>query len=141
MNNKQITIKQAIVGLIVAITALFGGNAVMDNLGGGSNRYVCGTVVSNTSTTTSATQNQLVVDRNDKRCNLVLTNDSDTVMYIHKRYFADYSAASTTLMYNKGIRLNANGGSYEIDADNLYNGQIWLATTTADKVLTISELN
>lgn len=140
MTKQPVTIKQAIAGLIVTIMAFFGGNAVVDNLGG-ARENVCGTVVSNTSTTTSATQNQLVVARNDKRCSLVLTNDSDTTMYINRRYFADYSAASTTLMYNKGIRLNANGGSYEITAENLYNGQIWLATTTAGKVLTISELN
>jgi hypothetical protein len=61
-------------------------------------------------------------------------------MYLYRGYFADYAAASTTLMYNKGIRLNANGGSYEINSDNLYTGQIWLATTTANKILTISEL-
>jgi hypothetical protein len=133
------TLKGTVITIIIAILGLLGYQASPQL--GGARENLCGTVISNTSTTTSATQNQLVVDRNDKRCNLVLTNDSDTAIYIHRRYFADYSAASTTLMGNKGIRLNANGGSYEISSENLYNGQIWLATTTAGKVLTISELN
>lgn len=137
--KKPVTIKQAIIGLLVGITALFGGNAVVEDLGGGRANQ-CGQMVSSTSTTTSATDNQLVVANNADRCNLVLTNDSDTTMYLYRGYFGSYTDASTTNIANTGIRLNANGGTYEMDTPGIYTGEIWLGTTTAGKVLTISEL-
>ena len=143
MNNKPITIKQAIIGLIVAITALFGGNAVVDNLGGsGSARNnMCGSSNSAFSTTTSATQNKLILPRNDSRCNVAIANDSDTKVYIYRGYLGTEVEASTTQIQNIGLPLNANGGTYNMESDGLYQGQIWLGTTTADKDIRISELN
>jgi hypothetical protein len=57
----------------------------------------------------------LVIDVNLNRRYVVFTNDSDTVMYLAFAYTAEL---------HKGIRLNANGGSYEIDFKNLYAGEV-----------------
>lgn len=92
-----------------------------------------------TSTTTSATNNIMLLDANVRRKYALITNDSDTVVYLHPDNFTDTAAASTTLMGNLGIRLNANGGAYEINEDNIYTGQLWLATTTASKKILIIE--
>jgi hypothetical protein len=90
-----------------------------------------------TSTTTSATENKLVLNNNSGRKYSLIVNDSDTVIYLYPDDFASASAASNTLMGNLGIRLNANGGSYEINYNNMYRGQLWLATTTANKKVLI----
>ncbi len=44
-----------------------------------------------------------------------IVNDSDTVIYL---------ALGGTAVLNSGIRLNANGGSFEINATNLYRGVV-----------------
>jgi hypothetical protein len=95
--------------------------------------------VSVSATTTSATNNIKLLNTNTRRRYALVINDSDTTIYLYPGYFADTSAASTTLMANQGIRLNANGGSFEIEETNLYIGQLWLATTTADKKVLVIE--
>jgi len=137
--KKPITIKQAIIGLIVAMTTLVGGNAVMDDLGG-SRANLCGESVAAFSTTTSATQNKRIAVNSQDRCNYIAVNDSDTKMYIYRGYLGTETEASTTQIQNIGIPLNANGGTYNMESDGLFSGQIWLGTTTADKELRISEL-
>lgn len=92
-----------------------------------------------TSTSTSATNNIKLLDANQNRKYAAVINDSDTVVYLYPDNFTDTAAASTTLMANKGVRLNANGGSFEITSDNLYTGQLWLATTTAGKNVLVIE--
>ena len=54
-----------------------------------------------------------ILAANSKRTNVVLTNDSDETIYISR---------GDTAVMNKGIRVNANGGSYEIGVLNMYRG-------------------
>lgn len=128
--------KKAIIAILVLIGSLFGGYELVQKNFGSFTGYAN---LSIKSTSTSATLNQRVLELNPAREYALITNDSDTVLYLYPKYFASYRAASSTLMYNQGIRLNASGGSYEIDKDNPYTGQIWLATTTASKKLLIIE--
>ncbi|GAI11651.1 unnamed protein product [marine sediment metagenome] len=62
---------------------------------------------------TATTKVVLLANRN--RSYALLVNDSDVVIFIWKGKVA-------TL--NRGIRLNAAGGSYEINSTNLYKGEI-----------------
>lgn len=57
----------------------------------------------------------VVLTDNVNRRYAVFTNDSDAVIYLA---FADTAVA------HQGIRLNANGGSYEIDFKNFYVGSV-----------------
>ena len=69
---------------------------------------------------------------NADRRGALLVNDSDTVMYLK---------LGAGPAVNAGIRLNANGGSYEINGANLYQGIITAIHGGAgNKVLLITEL-
>jgi len=72
----------------------------------------------------------LVVAANPRRTDLVLVNDSDEVIYL---------ARGNAAVMNQGIRLNAAGGSYEINCDNIYLGAIYAICTSGSKNLTVSE--
>ena len=82
----------------------------------------------NVTTTTGA-----VLAANANRLYALLVNDSDTVIYIK------LGAAAVA---NQGIRLNADGGSYEMSAmlGNLYTGAInGIHAGTGNKVLLMTE--
>lgn len=86
----------------------------------------------NTSATISSA-NSTVVAANGGRRFLCLVNDSDTVIYV---------SLGTPARVNKGIRLNALGGSFMMDDRNLYQGiitGITTSTATGLKYLTVCE--
>ncbi len=68
----------------------------------------------------------LVIDSNILRKYLILVNDSDTNMYLN----LGTEAAET----NKGIRLNANGGSYEINLTNPFTGPVHVYCSAAKRL-------
>lgn len=73
----------------------------------------------------------IVLPANRDRSYALLVNDSDTIIYIMK---------AKTAALNRGIRLNAEGGSYEINATNPYKGEIAAIHGGAgNKVLLINE--
>lgn len=84
----------------------------------------CGSIsVANTSTTIlSATAN---------RKSVVIVNDSDESIYL---------ALGNTALMNQGIRINANGGAYEIGSTNLYIGAIYGICSSGSKVVTVTEV-
>lgn len=63
---------------------------------------------------------------NPQRSYALLMNDSDTAIYI---------SLGGTAVANQGIRINANGGAYEISAVNLYRGRISAICSVASKTL------
>lgn len=71
-----------------------------------------------------------VVSANVGRVYAGFVNDSDEPIYL---------ALGATAVMNKGIRLNAYGGSYEILPDNLYIGAVSAICSTGSKVLTFIE--
>ena len=76
--------------------------------------------------TTSTT----VLSANPNRRLAVFVNDSDTVIYL---------SLSSTAALNEGIRLNANGGMYEINLMNLYTGEVSAISSADSKNLTVTE--
>jgi len=82
-----------------------------------------------TKVSVGATDTQVLV-ANSARKFAVFVNDSDTVIYL------DLSA---TAVINEGIRLNANGGSYEINLLNLYTGEVSAISSVATKNLCVTE--
>lgn len=71
----------------------------------------------------------LVLEANPSRVTLELINDSKSIMYLGLGHDA---------VMNKGIRLNANGGSYGMDDLNLFLGAIY-AIGTGQQNLCYSE--
>ena len=86
------------------------------------------TVVDGTVSVAVATP--LVLAANESRVNAVFVNDSSEVIYL---------ARGNAAVIGSGIRLNANGGSYEIDASNLFVGAVNGIATGAGSNLTVSE--
>lgn len=77
------------------------------------------------------TTTTLVLPVNVGRSYAYLQNDSDTVIYLNLT-----SSSTDATKFN--VRLNANGGVYEIDDNNLYLGQIY-ASSSAVKTLQVVE--
>jgi len=74
----------------------------------------------------------VMVHANKYRSALWIVNDSDVIIYLGLGWAA---------VLHKGIRLNAAGGSIEINKGNLYKGEITaIHGGTGNKVLVIAEL-
>lgn len=71
-----------------------------------------------------------VLAANPRRADAVFVNDSNQPIFL---------ARGNAAVLNAGIRLNANGGSYEINRNNLFLGAINAIAVGGDKNLTVSE--
>ncbi|MVP00349.1 hypothetical protein [Paenibacillus lutrae] len=69
---------------------------------------------------------------NSTRRYLLLVNDSDEVIYVN---------LGGTAALNTGLRINPNGGSYEMTAalGNVYQGVINAISSSGNKVLLVTE--
>src|SRR3990167_1383373 len=79
-------------------------------------------------TVDSTTASSEAVAANGRRQYLLIINDSDTVIYL---------AFDEDAVVNKGVRLNANGGSYEMSraSGNLTTAAVNSINGTGTKVL------
>lgn len=77
---------------------------------------------------------QLVLPANSGRVYAMVINDSTSTVYLWPQ------ATSTGAIANRGIRLNASS-TLEFKGDNLYMGNIWLATNSIPNlnVLTVEK--
>lgn len=71
-----------------------------------------------------------VLAANSERVSAVFVNDSDETIYL---------ARAAVAVMNKGIRLNANGGAYEINSTNLYCGIVTAICQSGTKNLCVEE--
>lgn len=71
-----------------------------------------------------------VLASNSHRLFAVFVNDSDETIYL---------SLSGTAVMNEGIRLNANGGAFEINITNLYTGIVKAICASGSKNLTVTE--
>jgi hypothetical protein len=79
---------------------------------------------------TVAATSTTVLPARVKRHYAAIVNDSNEEIYL---------ARGTAAVANKGIRLNALGGSYEIDQANPFDGEVNAICASGSKVLTIVE--
>ena len=75
-------------------------------------------------------ESTLVLAANPKRADAVFVNDSNKPIYLARGHVA---------VLHKGIKLSANGKSYEINANNLFLGEIYAIAQGDAKNLTVSE--
>jgi len=71
-----------------------------------------------------------ILAANANRNFAVFVNDSDENIYI---------SLSGTAVMNEGIRLNSNGGAYEINQTNMYTGIIKGICSSGSKNITVTE--
>lgn len=69
-----------------------------------------------------------ILAKNVDRLFVLIINDSDETIYL---------AIGADAVLNKGIRLNANGGVFEINSQNLYVGVINGISESGNKNVTI----
>lgn len=79
-----------------------------------------------------------ILSRNYNRLYAMIQNDSNVPLYIYLGNFTSSSTASTTVLTGTGIRLNT-AGSYEIKSDNMWIGDVWLASTTGANNVLVNE--
>ena len=89
-------------------------------------RHTGGTPTNATVTNVST----LIVPAKASRDYCLIQNDSDATIYLALNADAEIS---------KGIRLNAGGGSYEINFTNLFTGDIYAITGSGSKNVCIQE--
>lgn len=77
---------------------------------------------------TAKTESQMLVAANPDRVAVYITNDGANTVYL---------ALGATATKNKGLRLNAEGGSFTNDH---YTGVISVVTATGESVCTIAEI-
>ena len=80
----------------------------------------------------------LVLASNNARAYALIMNDSDTAIYLGfgGTLGGTLPDVMTTLV---GVRLNASGGSFQIDWSNLWQGAIYALTSAASKNLQVVE--
>ena len=71
-----------------------------------------------------------VLDRNPNRKFATFVNDSDQTIYVF---------LGSPAVLNTGIRLNAFGGNYEINATNLFTGPVTAICLSGGKNLVVME--
>jgi len=84
--------------------------------------------VTNTKVTVGATSTA-VLTANGERTWAIFINDSDEVIYL---------ALGAAAVANQGIRLNANGGSFELTTDNNFKGTVNAICASGGKNLCVA---
>lgn len=80
-----------------------------------------------------AAASTLIRPANTDRGYMAVVNDSDTVIYL---------ALGAAAVLNRGIRLNARGGTFEIAWGNLWRGTIYgIHGAAGNKVVTVTEID
>lgn len=85
-------------------------------------------IPTNTSFVCGPTSN-LAVATSSSRQYVALVNDGTSVVYL---------GLGTTAVTSKGLRLNASGGSYEMDTTHLYTGGIYCISAASSTLTVIS---
>lgn len=93
-----------------------------------NNQITSSSPITNTSVTVGTTST-LVLAEAAGRLLVTLTNDSNETIYI---------SLNAAAVMNKGIRINANGGMYELNQNNLYKVAIYAICASGGKNLCIT---
>ena len=130
--------KEVIVGILLVVL-LFGASLEIAHFLQSPSANVGGTAatvnrivdpVTNSSVDVSASTSTLVLASNVGRVYAAIVNNSANSIWI---------SLGAAAVANKGILLNANGGSYEINPNNMYVGNIYAIASSTTSTVTIVE--
>lgn len=124
------TITQFIVSSFLILVLIFGVGLFHANtaLGDAPNTLKVATVSSGPTVTATSSD---VLDASSGRVYAVFVNDGTVPIYLSL-------TGTKAAVADMGIRLNAGGGSYEIDLSNDYIGQVNAITASSTAVLTVT---
>ena len=88
--------------------------------------------------TTGDTLPKSLLATTSNRVYAAIVNDCASAVYLT---FKDLRGAATTSFTDYAIRLNANGGSYEITQENLYTGPVFASSTAVCNVYVTQSVN
>ncbi len=123
-------------GLIVILIIV---STIIITLGFQSNQSIGGTVPGDpeirgvatmASTTVGTTSTLIFATTTSNMLNRTIVNDGTTNVYL---------GIGSEAVSGKGIRLNANGGSYEINNNNLFTGAIYGISSTNVNITTLEK--
>lgn len=122
----------AIIGglAVILVATLMLQKATPAPLGSGVNFNTFSGSATNSSVSVSAATSTAVLSTNSGRVYAAIINDSANTIYC---------ALGSAAIANKGIRLNASGGSYELTTENLFVGQVNCIATSATSTVTTVE--
>lgn len=114
--------------LMLGMVISFAPRQVLADALGQSWRF--GGIPTNTKVDLGVNTSALLIATSTARSYAIITNNSANTVYI---------SLGRDAVGSNGIRLNANGGSYEINAQNLYFGAIYgIASTSSNVDITVS---
>ena len=121
--------------ILLAASLLFGvfiGNLYQDNQKpfGASVSNLAYTTQINASSTVAAATSTLILGSNTGRKYALISNDSANIVYL---------SFGSVAVSGKGVRLNANGGTYEITDVNLFLGDVY-GYSSATSSIAVTEL-
>lgn len=122
----------AVLVLTFAVAPTMGSVTVTANLSpnGGAGTQLMGSIIPTHTSVSIGTSSTSVIAANANRKYILLVNDSDTTIYISLN-----GAAAN----GQGIRLNANGGSYELGPDRIVKIAITAINSVGTKNLLVTE--
>ena len=115
--------------LLILVPVVFLLAGCSGNIGGGAYSF---NSVGTSASSTVGTSATVVLSKNSGRMYAAFTNDGADDIYLNL-------GATSTAAVGKGIRINANGGSYEINDLNLYTGQVSAISETDGVNLCVTE--
>lgn len=128
MNKKILIVLSILFIAIVGFIAVSATKSSEDPKLGGTNTSFVMFAPSNASSTVT-TSSSVVLATSTGRLYAAIVNDSANTVYL---------GIGTPAVIGKGIRLNANGGSYEINESNQFQGPVY-GISSASSNLTITE--
>lgn len=115
----------------IGIFSLLPKREVVNNLGsltGGENRF---NSVASSSAMAITTSSARITATSSTRQYIAIVNDGSNVVYL--------KLSDSPAVINSGIRLNASGGSYEINSENMYTGSITAIADGGTSIITFTE--
>jgi hypothetical protein len=126
------TIKNIILALVIGALGAVGGGLIVSHnqqqepTAGGLGALITGPLTSASSTVT--TTSSQVLATSTSRIYAAIVNDGSNSVYL---------SVGVNAVAGKGILLTANGGSYEINDQNLITGGIYAITSTGSSNVTV----
>lgn len=135
MENKnrksEIVTLGILLALVLGLGVVIGLQFTTDYQSAGANSFNRFTEVETSSSVTVASSTSTeILGKNTGRIYAAIVNDGDTDVYL---------SLGGTAVAGEGIRLNANGGTYEINPDNLFIGAVNGIATSSPSSVTIIE--
>lgn len=95
------------------------------------NVFLSGSVANSSFSGSVGPVSRVIISPNYNRMSLSMTNDGANTVYL---------SLGKVAVAGNGVRLNSNGGSFEIHSSNLYQGTVCAVTTSGTSAICFVEM-